>query len=706
MSTITNGFSSTTPIRTAIIGCGRIAGIHVASIRGVPDAEVVAVCDLNEDAARKLAGEHKIAAWYTDARKMIEETRPNVIHIVTPPQSHLRLVELAAGYGCHCYVEKPFAANADDAKKIQAIAVAKGIRVCPGHNRLFQPEFQEAQRRIRAGEIGRVVSVRAEQGYSYEGAARAAEIPWSYLDDFGILDNLMAHPLYLATHFLAHPGAAQVHAYNLNRVSEAGVEEVRVMIPSREAAAEVCLTLNAHPERNRVEIMGTDGRIVVDLLGMSLQVTRRSGLPSIVSRFGGDLGTAKQLVVSTGATILGMATGRIKRYPGVRRLVAAFYGALREGAATPVSIEDGILNVTLLDGIKASCAASLKRRVTVVVPVLSPDGPRTLVTGATGFVGGRLVDRLAKDGISVRATTRLAARAREIKGVEWVRCELASDDDVRAALVGIDTVYHCAALVGRPSSLKEYEAVNVEGALRLARLSAEAGVKQFVYLSSIGVYAMPRARKPFIEESHPYDARVAERGAYTQTKLAAEKAILEFAATHPVPRIVVLRPGAIYGPGVELPVGRFKLPSSFARPVVIGGRRVPMPLAFVDNVVDAMVLAAGSDCASGRVFNIVDESGLDQGGVARALRQASDGKIRTMFLPYAVGWLLMRGVDLATFALKRQSGTAGYRLARTVADMRFRCESARGELGWTPRVSTLDGLTRTYRAGLPDPYPH
>ena len=100
MSTITNAFTPTTPIRTAIIGCGRIAGIHVASIREVPGAEVVAVCDLNEDAARKLAGEHKIAAWYTDARKMFEEARPNVVHVVTPPRSHLGLIELAAAHGC------------------------------------------------------------------------------------------------------------------------------------------------------------------------------------------------------------------------------------------------------------------------------------------------------------------------------------------------------------------------------------------------------------------------------------------------------------------------------------------------------------------------------------------------------------------------------------------------------------------------------
>jgi nucleoside-diphosphate-sugar epimerase len=119
-----------------------------------------------------------------------------------------------------------------------------------------------------------------------------------------------------------------------------------------------------------------------------------------------------------------------------------------------------------------------------------------------------------------------------------------------------------------------------------------------------------------------------------------------------------------------------------------------------------MLLAANSTLPSGSVFNIVDEAGMNQGGVARALREASDGKIRPIFLPYALGWLLMRGVDLAMFALKREPGTATYRLARTVANMRFRCESAHRELGWSPRVSVADGLARTYRAGLPAPYPH
>ena len=700
------GTSITPKIRSTIIGCGRISGIHVAAIRDVAGADVVAVCDLSADAARGLAETERVDAWYTDARKMIEETRPDVVHVVTPPRSHVSLVELAASHGCHCYVEKPFAADEADARKILSIASASGIRVCPGHNRLFQPEFQEALRRIGEGEIGRVVSVRAEQGYSYESAARAAEIPWSYRGDWGILDNLMPHPLYLATHFLADPGEPRVTAFNLNRIAEAGVEEVRVVIPSREAAAEVCLSLNSHPERNRVEILGTDGRIVVDLLGMSLQVTRRSGLPSIVSRFGSDLGTARQLGSSTLKTIFGIATGRIKRYPGIRRLVAAFYDALRTNSPPPVSVEDGVLNVLLLDKIKAGCATSLKRRVTIVVPGRRTDGPKALVTGATGFVGGRVVERLTADGTTVRATARLAARARELPGAEWVQCDLGSDEDVRAAMTGIETVYHCAAIVGRPSSLKEYEAVNVEGALRLARVAAEAGVKRIVYLSSIGVYGMPNARRPFIEEDHPYDTRAAERGAYTQTKLAAEKALLEFASRHEYPRVIVLRPGAIYGPGAEFPVGRIRLPSSFQRPIVIGGRNTAMPLVYVDNVVDAMVLAASRDLPTGRVFNLVDEPGLSQGSVARIVRQVSNGRIRPMLLPYALGWLLMLGVDLATVVLKRQSGTARYRLARTVANMRFRCEAARRDLGWSPRVGIADGLGRTYRAGQEPPYPH
>src|SRR4030095_6380164 len=124
------------------------------------------------------------------------------------------------------------------ARCIVAAAEEGGVHVCPGHSLLFDPPFMQACRRIKSGEIGEVVSVRAEHGFSYEGAARSAVIPWSYTYDWGIFDNLMTHSLYVACHFLSNPGEPKVVGFSLGRVREAAVEEIRVLIPSPSAVAE------------------------------------------------------------------------------------------------------------------------------------------------------------------------------------------------------------------------------------------------------------------------------------------------------------------------------------------------------------------------------------------------------------------------------------------------------------------------------------
>ncbi len=209
-------------------------------------------------------------------------------------------------------------------------------------------------------------------------------------------------------------------------------------------------------------------------------------------------------------------------------------------------------------------------------------------------------------------------------GVQWIQCDLRNEEELRKALNGIETVFHCAALAGPPGSLQDYEEANVKGTVRLARLAAEMGVKTLVYVSSGMVYGIPRGGGPYVDETAPYDERAIERGVYTQSKLAAEKALLDMRPTHSSPRVIVLRPGSIYGPGAKLPIGNLQLPSSIRRPLIAGSRRVPMNLVYIDNVIDAMLAAANSDVHTGSVYNVVD-SDVDQGEVGSHLTRGHPG---------------------------------------------------------------------------------
>jgi 2-alkyl-3-oxoalkanoate reductase len=685
-------------VRVALIGCGRVSSFHVAALKALAGVELVAVCDLDERLARQRATAAAVPRWFTDAGTMLRDVAPDVVHILTPPASHRTLAELAARAGAHMYVEKPLAPNAADAAAIVEAARKAGVKVCVGHSRLFDPVFREACRRRDAGEIGRVLSLRVEQGFQYEAAARSAVIPWSYTYDWGIFDNLMPHALSVACHFLGEPDELEVTGFNPGCVREAAVEEIRALISSGDVAAEVSLSLCASPEVNRLELVGTRGRIIVDFNAMTVLSRGVGSLPTAASRFTSGLATGVKLAGSTIGVAIGIARGRLKRYMGLRAHVAEFYAALASGADVPVSGEDGLRVVRLMDEIKARCSGVAKPRDTIAG---AHDAPRVLVTGATGFLGGRLVERLSSEGLTVRATTRLMSRVRALPGIEWVQCDLGNADELRRALAGIDTVFHCAALAGAPGSLEEYEEANVNGTVRLAGLAAESGARTLVYLSSLSVYGMPPDGNGNLDETAPYDERAVDRGVYTQSKLAADRALLSTAGGNGSPRVVVLRAGTIYGPGEKLPVGRLELGRLGGRPIVAGGERVPMPLTHVDNLIDAMRAAAETEGPSPRVYNVVDSAKTDQGEISRTLRRITGERVRPLFLPYGLVWTLMLGVDVLTLARRHKLGTARFRLKRTLADMRFDCASARAELGWQPRVSLEEGLAQVLEASSP-----
>jgi 2-alkyl-3-oxoalkanoate reductase len=688
-------------LRVALVGCGRAGAYHLAVLEALPEVEIVAVCDLDERRASRMAAQHGIPRYYVDFETMARETRPEIVHLLTPPATHLAIARTAAKYQAHMYIEQPFAGNEDDAQGILDVAREAGVRACPGHSRLFDPVFVEACRRIAAGEIGQVISVRAEQGFTYDHAARSAVIPWNYSYDWGTFDRLICQPLYLACQFLSNPGKPRVAGFNRGTVREAGVEEIRVLIPATRGIGEVSLSLCGAPEVNRIEISGTNGRVTADWHTMTVLTLNRSRLPSALARFTGNLAAAANLARTGLLHLLGAARQTPDPHAGLASAIEQFYDSVREGLPPPVPPEDGVLNTRLMDQIKEACEGVRKQRAPLSLRQNAQ--PLILVTGASGFLGGRLVEVLSERGSDVRGATRLVTRTQPLPGVEWVQCDLASEDGVRAALGNIETVFHCAALCGAPGSLEEFEDANLRGTLRLVRLAADAGVKTFVHVSSLSVYADGNGTQPALDETSPYDGRAAERGAYTRSKLAADAALLEYARRELSPRIIVLRPGTIYGPGAKLPMGRFQLPSFTDRPLMAGSRRVPTGLVYVDNVVDAMLAAARSGVPTGSIYNLVDSADCDQDELARTLREVTGGRIRPLFAPYPLVWAAMLAVDLLTLVRQGQLGTARYRLKRTLAPTRYECSAARRDLGWQPRVTLAQGLLQVFNGDGREP---
>ncbi|PYF99743.1 nucleoside-diphosphate-sugar epimerase [Thioalkalivibrio sp. ALE21] len=308
---------------------------------------------------------------------------------------------------------------------------------------------------------------------------------------------------------------------------------------------------------------------------------------------------------------------------------------------------------------------------------------RVLVTGASGFVGGAVVARLAADSRRVPvAGCRRSASVPE--GVELaVTPSLGPEADWSSALQGVEALVHAAARVhvmDEPEAdpLEAFRRVNVAGTLRLARQAVEAGVRRFVFVSSVKVNGEETSTgQPFREADAP-----APEDPYGVSKREAEDGLRALSAETGL-EVVIIRPPLVYGPGVGANFG------SLLRWVHKG---VPLPLGAVtqnrrslvalDNLVDLIVTCLDHPAAAGETFLVADGEDVSTAGLLRKVGDALERPARLVPVPVAL-------LRVGTAVLGRREMAR-----RLLGSLQVDATKARTLLGWTPPVSLDEGLRR------------
>jgi nucleoside-diphosphate-sugar epimerase len=318
-----------------------------------------------------------------------------------------------------------------------------------------------------------------------------------------------------------------------------------------------------------------------------------------------------------------------------------------------------------------------------------------LLTGATGFVGGHLAEACARLRMNIRAIARANSDTKLLDslGVAVLRGELTDAALVRRAVDDVNAVVHCAGKVGDWGPVEEYRTANVEGLRRLLDACKGTTLERFVYLSSLGVYA---ARDHHgTDETEPLpDVHI---DGYTQSKVEAEKLALKYYREFEVP-VVVLRPGFIYGPRDRTVLPNLIENLRQRKVRWIGGGKGAMNTIFIENLVDAILLAINHPDAVGKVFNLTD-------GETVTKRRFIESLVHGLDLPEpprrSVPLWLARFLAKFLEGRARKSGAAKppvltqARLKFLGLNLDFSIEKARTELGYNPRVSFEEGMRRT-----------
>ncbi|KTD10876.1 UDP-glucose 4-epimerase [Legionella gratiana] len=306
---------------------------------------------------------------------------------------------------------------------------------------------------------------------------------------------------------------------------------------------------------------------------------------------------------------------------------------------------------------------------------------KILVTGATGFVGRKLVPALIRSGYGVRCAVS--------KKVDWLEAEqvimnrLEFETDWSKALIGIDVVIHLAARVHimkekAESALDEYYKINTVATKNLAEQAAKHQVKRFIFLSSIKVNGeLTVEGAPFSEET-----KAEPEDPYGKSKFYAEQHLQEI-SQKTLMEVVVVRPPLIYGPGVK---------ANFLKMLQLVRKKVPLPFAkvqnkrhfiYIENLISALCLLVTHPAAANQTYLVADDDSFSVPHLLQLI--AKEMNIKIWLLPFPVSLMMYTFQFLGMRNLN----------TRLFSSLEIDSNKIKSQLGWNPPVSSVEGLKKT-----------
>lgn len=320
---------------------------------------------------------------------------------------------------------------------------------------------------------------------------------------------------------------------------------------------------------------------------------------------------------------------------------------------------------------------------------------RIIVTGATGFLGGAITQRLLDQGIGVIALGRDQAKlaALEAEGAQPLAVDLtrAAQQETPSA----DAIIHCAALSSPWGTHAAFHAANVVGTTNAIAIGRASKVRRFVHISTPSVY-FRFSDQIAVREDSPLPKPV---NAYAQTKLEAEALAVEATDLDPI----VLRPRGLYGPGDTTLLPRLiNVARKRALPLMNRGRAAT-DLTFITDVADAAVAAVMHRSAgSQRIFNISGGQALNVREVAERACARANVKVRWRSMPTTLVLTAARSMEAICAQLPKrpEPPVTAYGAALFAFTQTLNIEAAAAHLNWTPKIRFDEGLDRTF-AGAP-----
>lgn len=328
------------PIQAAVVGAGYIARQHIAGLRRSPHAQLAAVCDISPVMAEATAERYGVARWYTDYAKLLEEVRPQVVHVTTPVHTHFALARQALETGAHVLVEKPITEDAAQLRQLLDLAASKHLQVIEDHNYLFERQVQRMLRLIADGGFGDVVHAEISICLDiFAAGSRFADrnAPHPALGQRGgAISDFLPHMTYLAWAFAGPHRRVDALWQRRREHAPPGFDELRCLVEGERATAMLRFSASAQPDGFFVNVEGTKMRAAANLFEPRLTLHRLRGGPRPLMPVANQIVESAAVCRAAFGGLVKKLRGRTGSYEGLWDLVGRMYAAIAAGGPPPV----------------------------------------------------------------------------------------------------------------------------------------------------------------------------------------------------------------------------------------------------------------------------------------------------------------------------------------------------------------------------------
>jgi predicted dehydrogenase len=348
-------------IKACIVGCGKIADAHAAAISMMPNAEIVGVCDTEELMAKQLSERFKVKRYFQDIHEMLNVSRPDVVHITTPPQSHFELGRICLNAGCHVYIEKPFTVNFDEADQLIRLAIQKELKLTVGTDEQFSHIAITMRKLIKEGYLGGS-PVHMESYYCYDlGDERYAKAflnnsaHWLRSLPGQLMHNVISHGIAKIAEYLEEKEVEVLaHGFTSEFLRKLGendlIDELRVIILDRlRTTAYFTFSTQMRPLLREFRIYGPKRGLIINQDHHSL--IRVSGIEykSYLNKFIPLNYFAREYRKSMFTNARLFLKNDFHMKEGMRRLIELFYSSIVNDTQPPIPYKEILLTTRIMD---------------------------------------------------------------------------------------------------------------------------------------------------------------------------------------------------------------------------------------------------------------------------------------------------------------------------------------------------------------------